>query len=418
MRDQMTVPMSSAQRLLWWVEEVTPGMVFGPRFVALGAYRISGPIEAAALRDALDSLVARHAALRTNLVGDDRMARHQTFSPGPVPLVEVTPDRLVETLAATDYPATATPLLWAFLARHEVTEATLVLVAHHTAADPWSMRILIADLMRAYAARLAGEPAPWPAGSDADPAVWRTGRPPAAQLTDYWREILADLPELVPPAPIPGGVPRTEEFRFPLNATEPELRSTARSHRTTPFVLLLAGFMSALHGISGGGDLMVPVLTYGRARSDWDTVGLFMNALPVRADLAGDPDPTETLARVRAAFATAYPRELPLVDLLARVPEAVRLFAPGGPVCAQFEIIQLPTIGPSSPLSYRPIRLPAGLPLGGPVIPVNAMVVWLEQEPDGSYTGTVRFRADLFGTETVERLLHGYGELVDRMVWR
>lgn len=428
MRDQMTAPLSAAQRLLWWVEEVSPGMVFGPRFVAVGAYRISGPIESAPLRDALDDLVARHAALRTNLVWDDRMARHQTFSPAPVPLVEVTPDRLVDTLVATDYPATATPLLWAFLARHDATEATLVLVAHHTAADPWSMRILIADLVRAYAARLAGEPAPMPASHDDRPAGRRASRGPAEEVTDYWRKILADLPELVPPAPVPGGEPRTEEFRFPLNATEPALRSAARSHRTTPFVLLLAGFMSSLHGISGGGDLMVPVLTYGRARSDWDTVGLFMNALPVRANLAGGPDgvrrrgghpdPTETLARVRAAFTNAYPRELPLVELLAGVPEAVRLFAPGGPVCAQFEIIQLPQIEPSSPLSYRPVRLPAGLPLGGPVIPVNGMVVWLEQDPEGGYTGTVRFRADLFGRETVERLLHGYGELVDRMVRR
>ncbi|WP_329101200.1 condensation domain-containing protein [Micromonospora sp. NBC_01699] len=425
MQDQLTVPLSPAQRLLCWVDEVTPGMIFGPRFVAVGGYRISGPLDVSVLRGALDRLVVRHRALRTAIVRDDGVPYQSVRPPAPVPLTEVAPDLLIDTIVAGEYPPGSPSLLWAFLARHDPTDATLVLVAQHTVADPWSMRILITDLLRTYGDSVTGwtpagsaeqaDPVPVPPGGSV-PAAPRHDEQRLRRLTDHWRQVLADPPELPLPAAAPGGDPRTSEVRFPLSVTEPRLRAAARPLRTTPFVLLLSGFMGALGTLTGATDLAVPVLTYGRDRSDWDTVGLFMNALPVRADLTGDLTATQTVARVHAAFAAAFSRELPLTELLSRLPEAVRFFAPDGPVCAQFEVIQLPPAQSSAPLSHRPLRLPGGLPLGGPVIPVNGLVTWLEQDSDGGYTGTIRYRADLFGPDTIDRLVRCYADRLDELV--
>ncbi|MCW3816381.1 condensation domain-containing protein [Micromonospora sp. DR5-3] len=415
MHEQLTVPLSPAQRLLAWVDEVAPGMVFGPRFVCLGGYRLAGPLDVPALRDALDRLVVRHEALRTVLVPDAPGPR--VAPPAPVPLVEVAPDRLIDTIVAGSYPPGSVPLLWAFLARHDATDATLVLVAQHAAADPWSMRILIADLLRSYADRL-GE-------RDDDPVQAPPDRVPVPRgltdeqrirLADHWRQALTDVPGLPLGADEPGGPPRTSEIRFPVAVADQRLRAAARALRTSPFVLLLSGFVGALGAVTGATDLTVPVLTYGRSRSDWDTVGLFMNALPVRVDASGDPAPGETLRRVHRAFATAFTREMPLADLVSSLPEAARYFAPGGPVSAQFEVIQVPPIPAVGPLAYRPVRLPAGLPLGGPVIPVNGLVAWLEQDADGGYTGTMRYRADLFSRHTIEHLVSCYADRLDRLV--
>ncbi|MEV4754258.1 condensation domain-containing protein [Micromonospora sp. NPDC049559] len=472
-----TVPPSPAQALLEWVEQVDPKLVRGPRFVAVGAYELRGPIDVPALREALDALVVRHEALRTATVRDGGApVRRRTGEAAPVPLVECPPDRLIDTIVAGRYPADSVPLLWAFLARPaaapggthgadadgahadgadahgahahgshaDAATATLVLLAQHTVADPWSMRILVADLMEAYGQRLAerapdAPPVPaTPSGTQsvpatppgtppvpATPATKQSGSPtappasraaPREEVLEFWRRELARLPALPLPEAAPGGPARTEEERFPVPVTEPRLRSAARGLRTTPFVLLFGAFAGALAELTGATELAVPVLTYGRGRADWDRVGLFMNVLPVRVDLAGDPDPRQALARVHAAFATAYARELPLAELLARVPETARFFAPGGPVSAQFEVIQLPPLRSSGPLAYRPVRLPAGLPLGGPVLPVNGLAVWLEQDADGGYDVTIRYRADLFRPETVDRLALRYADRLDRLV--
>lgn len=418
MLDQPTLPLSPAQRLLTWVDDVAPGVVFGPRFVCLGGYRLTGPLDVPVLREALDRLVLRHEALRTVLVREGATPCLRVEPPAPVPLVEVTPDRLIDTVVAGRYPPGSVPLLWAFLARHDTTDATLVLVAQHTAADPWSMRILIDDLLRAYADRLAGRGHD-PAGTPPDRVPVSRRAPDerrAGLLTEHWRQVLTDVPGLPLPAAPPGGAPRTAETRFPVAVTDPRLRAAARARRTSPFVLLLSGFIGALGATTGATDVTVPVLTYGRARSDWETVGLFMNALPVRVDLTGEPDPPETLRRVHSAFAAAFTREVPLADLVSSLPEAARFFAPDGPVSAQFEVIQVPPARPSGPLAYEPVHLPAGLPLGGPVIPVNGLAAWLEQDAEGRYTGTVRYRADLFSRRTIDRLVTGYADRLDRTV--
>ncbi|MEU8262012.1 condensation domain-containing protein [Micromonospora sp. NPDC048999] len=420
MHDLPAVPPSPAQRLLAWVDEVDPGVVFGPRFVCLGGYRLGGPLDLPALRDALNRLLVRHEALRTLIVRDHEPPYLRVEPPAPVPLVEVAPDRLIDTIVAGTYPSDSVPLLWAYLARHNATDATLVLVAQQTVVDPWSMRLLIADLLHAYADRLGGlnqDPMGAPPSRERIPAP-RCGDDElrTRRLIEHWRRVLTDVRPLPLGVALPGGAPRTTETRFSLAVADSRLRAVARTLRTTPFVLLLSGFIGALSALTGATDLTVPVLTYGRGRSDWDTVGLFMNALPVRVDLTGDLGSVESLRRVHAAFAAAFTRELPLADLVSSLPEAARFFAPGGPVNAQFEVIQVPPAPPSGPLSCRPIRLPAGLPLGGPVIPVNGLAVWLEQDGESGYTGTVRFRADLFSPHIIDQLVKCYADRLDWLV--
>lgn len=421
MYDQLTAPPSRAQRLMAWVDEVAPGVAFGPRFVCLGGYRLGGPLDVPALRGALDRLVVLHESLRTVIVRDGPAPYLRIEPPAPVPLIEVAPDRLIDTIVAGSYPPGSVPLLWAYLARHDATDATLVLVVQHTAVDPWSMRILVGDLLRAYHDHPGGrdnDRGGTPPGQDRGSVPRRllNDEPCPERLTEYWRALLTDVPALPLGAGVPGGAPRESETRFPLPVADPRLRAAARGLRTSPFVVLLSGFVGALGSLTGATDLTVPVLTHGRRRSDWDTVGLFMNALPVRVDLTGDPTPAQTLHRVHAAFAAAFSREVPLADLVSAVPEAARFFAPDGPVSAQFEVIQVPPVPPPGRLSCRPVRLPAGLPLGGPMLPVNGIAVWLEHDPEDGWTASVRYRADLFSPHTVEQLMACYTDRLDRVV--
>ncbi|GLH95314.1 condensation domain-containing protein [Phytohabitans aurantiacus] len=327
------------QRILAWAG----GPADPERFVALGGMRLPAPPDPAALRRSLDAALARHPVLGT----------------GPVPLATV--DDVWVAAAAGRYPPDARSLLWAYLAGRD-----LLLVAHHTVADPWSMRLLTRDV-------LAPRASPAPAYGD---RVGTVHERRMARVLPYWRGVLAGAPVL---EPMRGG---TAELRVVTAIAQEDAVAVARAVRSTPFVVLLAAFAQALDPgpARSDGELLLPVLTYGRERADWDTVGLFMNVLPVRlAD--------RRLGAVHRAFAEAYTHEIPFPVLLDAVPEADGLFGVGGPSLAQFEVIQVPPA-----CGGEPLTVPAGLELGGPVLPVNGLAFWLEPGAGGAYTACVRYR--------------------------
>ncbi|MEU6207081.1 hypothetical protein ABZ814_26225 [Micromonospora musae] len=326
------------QRILSWAG----GPAEADRFVALGGIRLPAEPDPAALRHALDAVVARHPVL----------------GQGPVPLRTV--EDVWAAAAAGRYPPDARCLLWAYLAGTE-----LLLVAHHSVTDPWSMRLLVREVLK---------PGSGPAPSYHDSA---STHPPhrVARFAPFWNRLLTDVPTLAPGG---GGDVGTAEVRAPSGITQRQAGAVARAVRSTPFVVLFTAFARALDQLRQG-DAVVPVLTHGRRRSDWDTVGLYMNVLPVR--LA-----TSTVSAVHGAFAEAYANEIPFPLLLEAVPQAEALFTEGGPSLAQFEVIQVPAGG-----GIEPLTIPPGLGLGGPVLPVNGLTFWLEPGAGGAYTVCLRY---------------------------
>ena len=62
----MRFPVSFAQQRLWFLEQLTPGE---PTYNLPYAFWLEGPLDARALQRAMDAMVARHAVLRTSIVG-------------------------------------------------------------------------------------------------------------------------------------------------------------------------------------------------------------------------------------------------------------------------------------------------------------------------------------------------------------
>ncbi|MFJ6195054.1 hypothetical protein [Micromonospora sp. NPDC092111] len=335
------------------------------RFVALGGSRLAAEPDHAALRRALDAAVARHPVL----------------GEGPVPLRLV--DEVWSAAAAGRYPPDAPCLLWAYLAGRE-----LLLVAHHSVADPWSMRLVLREVL-----------GPGSESTSAHRGGTTTHRPDRiTRSLPFWQRLLTDVPALTPGT---GGGTGTAELRAPSGITQERAAAVARSVPSTPFVVLLTAFARALAPLSRG-EAVVPVLTYGRRRSDWNSVGFHMNVLPVRLG-------TPTVDAVHRAFAEAYAHEIPFPSLLEAVPQADALFAAGGPSLAQFEVIQVP----DHP-GIEPLTIPAGLRLGGPVLPVNGLTFWLEPATGGHYTACLRYHRSYRQTEMralIERFIKRWEEI-------
>ncbi|HEY0779433.1 MAG TPA: amino acid adenylation domain-containing protein [Gemmatirosa sp.] len=339
-------PLSFAQRRLWFLQQLDPGRPGASTPLAL---RIDGPLDEAALQQALDAVVARHDALRMRLVvGPDGEPQQVVDDAARVRLAVLAAPPAADGTAGSDADAALDALLAAEvrrpfdLARAPLARATLVrrgpashvflLVVHHAVFDAWSRGIVRRELTTAYAVAVRGEtwaPAALPIAY-ADYAAWQRGDGAAAALAAdeaYWVDALAGAPRtLALPggggAPSRPGAPRaaTTAMRVPL-ATADGIRALARREGATPFMVLLAAYETVLARCTGADDFLVGVVVSGRTRTEVEpVVGCFVNTLPLRARTDGDPSLQALVARVRTAAARAFAHQtVPFERLVERL---------------------------------------------------------------------------------------------------
>ena len=333
------LPLSFAQQRLWFLDQLEPGSAeYNIPPIVL---RMAGPLDEAALRRALETIVARHEVLRTRLVTIDG-AGYQVIDPaGGFALraadlsQEADPAGRARELAAveavTPFDLAAGPLLRGRLLRLGTEDHVLILVLHHVVSDDWSADIFRRELSVLYTAYRAGRPLPLAdlAVQYADFAVWQrdwlSGEVLGDQLA-YWRDRLAGAAVLELPADRPRPAVRSPaggSVPFSVSAAAADgLRAAARAGGATMFMTLLAALAVLLGRYAGQDDVVVgtPIANRGRAETE-DLIGFFVNSLAVRADLSGDPAFGELLARVRRGALDDYAhQDLPfeqLVDALS-----------------------------------------------------------------------------------------------------
>ncbi len=324
------VPLSFAQQRLWFLEQLHgPGTAYNLPF----AWRLTGELYTGALIAALGDVAARHESLRTVFGADDGEPYQQVIPAGqarvPVTVTAATAGELaglVAAAAAREFDLAAELPLRAWLFTVAEQEHVLVLLLHHIAGDGWSVRVLMADLAAAYAARREGRAPGWAplAVQYADYTLWQRDllggdQDPGSVLSGqvgYWREQLAGLPEeLVLPAGRPrpaeasgrGGVVRWRLAGAGLHA---RLAGLAREHQATVFMVVLAGLAAVLSRMGAGTDIPVGAPVAGRTDEALDDlVGFFVNTLVLRADVSGDPGFAGLVGRVRETVLAAQARQ-------------------------------------------------------------------------------------------------------------
>ncbi|WP_049568671.1 amino acid adenylation domain-containing protein [Streptomyces sp. SBT349] len=331
-------PLSFAQRRLWYLHHTDPESA---AYHLHAAVRMRGALDTDALERALSEITRRHEALRTTFGADEDGEPAQFVRPHtPLRLEradlsgEPDPDAAlsgtVRAAVREPFDLERGPLLRATLVHLGEDHHVAVLSTHHIASDAWSIRVLIRELTALYGAFALGEPSPLPElpVQYADYAAWQRAvldDDALARLEDHWRRELHGAPPLLDLAPgRPRGASRgrgaseTAELPAPLTAA---VRGLATGSGVTPFMCLLAAFAVVLHHRTGREDLVVGTDVAGRDEEALeDLMGFFVNQLPLRADLSGDPRFHEVLGRVRGATLSAYDhRELPFERLVSAV---------------------------------------------------------------------------------------------------
>ncbi|MGF1426682.1 amino acid adenylation domain-containing protein [Kitasatospora sp. LaBMicrA B282] len=319
------LPLSFAQQRLWFLEQLQPG---SSDYVINVGWRMTGALDAAALRSALVRVVARHEALRTALVTDGETPRQVVSPTVPVELPVLPFDpAAVEEFATRPFDLRRAPLWRAALFQQAADRHVLVLALHHTIGDAWSAGVLVRELNRCYRAALTGADPALPALpiQYADFAAWQRdwlSGPELERQLAYWRGALASAGTLElatdrPRAQLRSSAGATHRFLVPAPVAE-RLNELARGQGVTLFMVLLACLQVVLAQHSGQQDIVVGTPIANRNRPELEPlVGFFVNTLVLRTDLSGDPTFAELLDRVREVTLSAYEhQDLPFERLV------------------------------------------------------------------------------------------------------
>ncbi|WFE98047.1 non-ribosomal peptide synthetase [Micromonospora sp. WMMD987] len=337
------LPLSFAQRRLWFLHSVQgPSATYNVPVTT----RITGRVDVPALRAAVDDLVARHEVLRTVYVEVDGEPTQHVLpvAPGLVEFIhQRVPDaeRQEEAVRAASARAfdlaRETPLTVRLVSRDDLADEHLLVVnLHHIAGDGASMGPLGRDLADAYAARVDGhepdrEPLPV---QYADYTLWQRdllgdADDPGSELRrqlDHWGTVLAGLPDELP---LPTDHPRPAhpthhagriDLTIPTH-THTTLRTIARTHDATLFMLIQTAIATLLTRLGCGTDIPLGTVVAGRTDDTLDNlIGFFVNTLVLRTDTSGNPTFTDLLHRVRDTTLTALDhQDLPFDRLVAHL---------------------------------------------------------------------------------------------------
>ena len=332
--------LSFGQRRLWLLDQLEGR---GPGYNMPGYLELRGILDLAALEAALRHVLHRHAPLRTMVALDGGEPVAVIADPNIFTVRTIRLDHLDEAdrqtaLAALMNDEARRPFdlaadlpLRATLVTLAPQHHRLLLTLHHIAADGWSIDLLLHELSAAYNACRAGRPPELPPLPVHYPdfAAWQHQSLQDGRLENglaFWTELLDAAP---PAIDLPADRARpdvhdyrgaSEHFAIPAE-TVAALRRLGQRTGATLFMIGLAAFATLLQRHGAGTDIVIGTPVAGRDRREVEPlVGLFMNLLPLRVDLSGDPSVTALLHRARAlALAAWRHQEVPFELLVDRI---------------------------------------------------------------------------------------------------
>jgi len=335
------LPLSFAQQRLWFLSQMegvskTYHIVYG--------FRLKGPLNVVALRQALDRIVTRHEALRTVFVSIDGVPHQRVLSAASsgFRLVEhdlrrhtelqTELDRLVAEEVAKPFDLEHGPVVRSHLICETEEQHVLLIATHHIASDGWSMDLFMKELSVLYAAFGTGQDDPLPEFElqYADYAVWqRTWMAGSIlqQQAEYWKSSLAGYSTALD---VPADHPRPVRQNYvggwvPLHLDDEltgKLKQLSIRHGATLFMTLLAAWAALLSRLSGQRDIVVGTPTANRGRSEIEgLIGFFVNTLALRLDFSGSPTVADLLEQAKSqTLASQQHQDIPF----ERVVELVR----------------------------------------------------------------------------------------------
>lgn len=417
---------------LWFLEQLSGATA---SYNLGAACLVEGDLDVPRLEQALGAVIKRQSTLRSRLPVDR----------SGLPVLDITPftgfhleledlqhlaagNRRAEVMriaaqeCGTAFSLGTGPLYRFRVLRLSPGEHVLVMTIHHAVFDGWSFGLLLQELAAVYTALAAGEAARLPDLPIAyeDYAEWQRGTlegPRLAGLVSAWTENLHGaamlcLPTDRPRPARPGGRGGTRPLGLTPTVTK-RLHAFAASSGVSRFSVLMALYRVLLHSYSGQADLVIGASLAGRGRDELQSLmGYFVNTLPFRVSLAGNPTFREVVRReVRAGAAVDALQDLPF----ARLVRELQLSGGdgGNPVfTAAFNLLHpdyMPVAIGTADGGWSGARRPfadlALTPLEVPVTTATLDLVLNIMDGADTLQGSMEYDADLFDTATIDAMI-------------
>ena len=422
-------PASFAQQRLWFLDQLEPGTA---AYNLVRVFRVVGPLNLGALTRAFETVLLRHASLRTVFESVDGNPRQVVLPDANVHIAVLDLSGLPSDRAEAEGLQIAReegkkplhlgkgPLIRAVLIRTGEETHILVLVMHHIITDGWSISILFRELTQSYADLSNSHVPNLPPLSIqyGEYSEWQrqnmSGEVLANELR-HWRKKLEgaqtvlDLPTDYP-RPLTHSWRGATEKIVLTRSTLAKMKSIGQAESSTLFMVSLAAFQTLLWRYTRQESILVG--TPIAARNDLEIenmIGLFVNTLVFRADF-GQRDLTfrDQIRQVRAFALEAYAhQDVPFESLVeALVPQRSLDTHPLFQVMFTFQNI------PKQIFEIPGLRI-TELPFDAGIAKFDLSVdVW----EDGEFHCQFEYNTDLFERSTIERMLGHFQQLMESAV--
>ncbi|HEY0753746.1 MAG TPA: amino acid adenylation domain-containing protein [Ktedonobacteraceae bacterium] len=438
-----TLPLSFAQERVWFLYQLKPENL---AYNAQALIRLRGRLQIAALRQALTEIVRRHEIFRTTfptIDGQPEQSIHPAWQV-PLPVYDLRNLPASEREAAArektkaegrwHFDITQLPLVRWTLCQLQADEYLFCYVEHHLIHDGWSFTVFLRDLRDLYTAFSEQKPSPLPEPElqFADFAYrqrhWlHTDVEAAIRQREYWQMRLADLPEMLqlpydhprPPVPSLRGTALRIALPAPLST---QMHALGRQEGVTLFMLMLAAFKTLLYRYSGQGDLPIGSSVANRHWQGTEhLIGMVLNSIVLRTQLAGELSFRELLQRVRTGTSEAYQhQDLPFDKVVEAVhPSRDLSYNPLFQVAFNFHDSPLPELSfPGLTLDIQEAinNGSAKFDLSLTVIPRVEQQARADQECEQRITLIWEYSSDLFEEATIARMAEHFQHLLESIV--
>jgi non-ribosomal peptide synthetase component F len=252
----------------------------------------------------------------------------------------------------------------------------------------------------------------------ADYAIWQreylNGEVLDQQLS-YWTTQLAGMPEALElPFDRPRGTEQTHRGAQQVVALSStlaeELRAFSKREGVTLYMTVLAAFDVLLHYYTGRNDIVAGTNVSNRGRLETDQlIGFFVNQLPMRVDLSGDPEFRELLSRVRGVTIDAYAHQEVPFDRLVEALKLERKLSHAPLFQVKIDLLNAPAVDLGElDLSITPLITDNG----GSHLDLIFSLVNTETE----LYGWLLYNTDLFDSSTVTRMFTRFESILTHIV--
>ena len=296
-RVRRVVPLTESQTEIWLSAQ--NGHEASCAFNESVTLRLAGPLDYAVLGVAMETITARHNALRARF---SATGETMTISPDTsfsCPITDAardgSPDGVLNAYLQTDASAPFDlvdgPPIRAHLFKFSETSHALVLTAHHIICDGWSINVILTELAEIYSSLLnRRQPDLEPALQFSEYAQRKsaTDRDERVAVATYWATQFGspqrpiDLPTDRPRRAMKTYAGATANRRIGAELSR-AVKAAGAARGCSLFVTLLAAFEALMGRLAGVEDLVVAVPTAGQSLVEGKVlVGHCVNFLPIR----------------------------------------------------------------------------------------------------------------------------------------